>query len=510
MAIRNQSGLHRHLGIAAFVAAVASAIVFALVVVGLQGDAKRSIDQVQHVSGELEKRIGEKDAVGVPELPPLGAFVEEWNRPASLRDTLPAWTFNRRPDIEVLVEKPVDKRKDLWAPVEFRAEVDEDYRVTIAWKPDPRTTAKIKGYEVFRWKEGEKPPEKPLHEGLIEAASFTDEDWAGLVPMTVVRYQVRAHTDEEVKTPGGKAVTVPPISVELPDDRRVHYFGEGGGVQSAQLYVFRFRNGEWPWERFTVKLGEPVGREATVLVEGGEEKAKIDFTTGKLLVEIGEEIRTIVEDEPFHQRDGDGKPMFDAQGQPVMGNRKKKKQVVQGFVLLVDGEGNPQKIIELPKGKRPVHVMVKPGPNDPPIKHLLWDLDQRKGKAPSGYIKNLLSKRIKNLRRFRRKLVGKQEDVDENLLKEKIGILYRLRWDWLEAKDNEAKFPDKTKYKEKAVELTWYLKDLESFLSLEGWKKEKEEWELDYGSFRNKSKKQYGGREPARWPMAPPPEKEKK
>jgi hypothetical protein len=141
---------------------------------------------------------------------------------------------------------------------------------------------------------------------------------------------------------------------------------------------------------------------------------------------------------------------------------------------------------------------------------MLYDLDQRKGKAPSGYIKNLLSKRIKNLRRFRRKLAGKPEDVDANLLKEKTGILYRLRWEWLEAKDNEAKSPGKAKFKEKAVELTWYLKDLESFLSPEGWKKEKEEWELDYESFRNKSKKQFGGREHARWAMAPPPEKEKK
>ena len=101
-----------------------------------------------------------------------------------------------------------------------KAVVVPDFRVELSWQADPRNTATVKGYKVFRWDEGADFPAKPLSEDLVEGTSFVDENPEQLLPLKKYSYSVRAVTEEEVKTPGGKEPGSAPVNVSMPDDRQ--------------------------------------------------------------------------------------------------------------------------------------------------------------------------------------------------------------------------------------------------------------------------------------------------
>ncbi|MHC5039453.1 MAG: hypothetical protein ACYTHM_19280, partial [Planctomycetota bacterium] len=412
------------------------------------------------------------------------------------------------PEIEVTVVKPPDTRKDLFGPVEVAFKVLPDFRVELTWKPDPRTSAKVKGYEVFRWKDGEKQPEKPVSGGLLSEPEFTDDDFNHLIPRTTVHYAVRAHTEEDVKQ-DAKTADSAPVKVALPDDRTVLYFGEKQGLEMAVLYVKRFYKGEWVGDRFTVNLGEPVGRESTIELELGGEKARIDFSTGKLLVEINEKEITEKIVEVIPKLDKTGAPVTGPDGKPVMVKKVRQQKVRKGFVVLVDDGGKDQKIFQTKKVVEPKERKA-PAPDDPYLDHVLYDLgkqlDEAKKQKLPGKIQRMFRKRRAYLEKNRKRLVGPPGKVDDNLLAKDKGLLFKLRWEWIKAKDKALRFPKNSLIQKNAEDLEWTVKDLEKFLSPAGWDKEKEEWDLDYQAFREKPK--FEGREPPNWiGMPPKPEK---
>jgi hypothetical protein len=496
MAIRKQTWIQRNLGKLLFGGAVAVTVIYALAVVAGQGDSKGAVNEVSSVSKALKKRIDDKSKKATPPLPKASEVVASWKTPIPAREDLPLWLFNREPEIKVIVEEPVDTRPDLFAPIELSASVTGDFQVELNWKADARTTAPIEGYDVLRWKKGEAKPEKPLADRLITGTAFTDADHAAILPLTSMMYAVRVHTKADVKQVV-EVLESAPFEVAVPDDRTVLFHG-GGSILMAVLYVKRFCRGEWREERFSVNLGEPVGAEKLVTLDDGPNRIKVDFGTGKLLVEIGEEKtkEQVISEVP--KRDEKGRQEYDEDGNPIMEKEVREIEVIKEFVVLSDEKGAGQKIWETKK-VAPVEVEFVLDEFDPHIEHVLKQLGDRLKSTKDSRLKKNLRERIKILRKNKKKLMGEAQKVDDNLLNDKDGLLYKLRWEWLEKKDMVAKFPKVRAHKDNADIMGAQIKDLETFLSPEGWDKEKDEWDYDRGEFQNKVK--FEGRPPALWVM---------
>ncbi|MHC4597455.1 MAG: hypothetical protein ACYS47_00470 [Planctomycetota bacterium] len=498
MAIQKQTWIQANLGKVLLAGSIVIVLIYALSVVAGQGDSKSAVDEVAKVSATLGKRI-EETTKRPPKIepPPLETIVGDWDLKIPARDDLPMWLFNRPPEIQAIEVQPVDKRPDLFGPVDLAAEVSKDFTVELKWKADARTTAKVEGYDVLRWVKGGKKPEKPIEDRLIKSTMILDDDYGCLMPLTTVIYMVRVHTKEDVKQ-GAKLVESAPLEVTIPDDRTVLYHGRGT-VEMAVLNVRRFCYGDWKEEEFPVYLGSPIGGEKVVSIDGGAKKVKVNFDTGKLLGEIGEEetVEEIVTWVP--KRDEKGRPEYDEDGKEKKEKKVRKVKVIKPFVLLVDDKGNGEKIY---KTKPEVRKLEGPSPSAPYIDHRIFKLEERRATAKN-VIRKILGRRVVHLKRARKRLIGTPEEVDDNLLNEKDGLLYELRWEWLKAKDQEARFPKNRKKKEIAEELTWRVKDLEHFLSPKGWDKEEKEWERDREEASDH--KDFEDRPPAIWAMAERP-----
>jgi hypothetical protein len=172
-------------------------------------------------------------------------------------------------------------------------------------------------------------------------------------------------------------------------------------------------------------------------------------------------------------------------------------------VVLVDDRGREEKIYRTEKPKTVEDFEIDP--KDPLAVRMIKELkkrlqDAKEQKAPLA-LRKLLLFRIRNLERNRDKLTGPVEAVEENLLKEQDGLLFKARWEWLKAKDKERQYPRNAHWQEEADKASMAVKDFEDFLPPAGWDREKEEWEIDYDSFREKFK-----RDPPQWVMDPRPD----
>jgi|GEM_PF-3344791 len=506
MALKKRSWIERNVAKLLFAGSIAVAVGFALLAVAAQAPSKAAVDDVKTVSAALKKRIEAKGKGDVPALPAVEEVVAGWREAHAPRADLPAWIFYREPRIVKTIIKPEDKRKELYPPVDLKAEARPDFTVSLAWKPNPKTTAEVKGYRIFRWKKGREKPDEPVSQRLTKTASFVDDDYASLAPLETYLYAVEVLTEVEVKSPGGQAVSSEPVEVSLPDDREVLFHGEGASVVMAVLYVKRFHRGDWAKERFSVKLGDAVGDKAMTEVNG--EKVRLDFSTGRLLGGIDEEMKVEKEVERVPKRDEKGRPTYGEDGKPEFEEKVRERKVLKRYVILVDDQGEPEKIYETEKPKKKIGTGGPPPQTAPYFDRYLWELQDRLEKAKQQKVdfrlRRMLYERIKYLQRHRKDLVAPPGTVDENLLSEDGGLLYELRWKWLEAKDRALRFPNNDAHQREAERLGNIVKDLETFLTPSGWDREEKEWERDYSEFPRK----HEGRDPARWTQMPPrPEK---
>lgn len=207
-----------------------------------------------------------------------------------------AWAFHRRPTLRGKAIEPPDLRKDLLPPTTLAGR-EESFTVSLTWAANPGTTAAVQAYRVYRYPAGAKRPEKPVAEVPGTALKWEDADAAALQPDSRWTYEVTAVTADETKQGGPESAAAGPVTVALPYDRRLDYYGAavvGGKVYSVQAGVSRFASGDWRGpEEFTVKPGEVIGGKRSIEVDG--ERVELDFASKWTLKAVEQSREEVVE-----------------------------------------------------------------------------------------------------------------------------------------------------------------------------------------------------------------------
>jgi hypothetical protein len=492
MAAKKQNPLQAYPGKIFFGVALFLCFVLSIMLVAQESDPKADIDAVTALSGKLKKKLRSRRVLDPPPAVPAAEDVRQsWETPLPLAPLRP-WSFHREPKVRIEVERKEDPRKVLLPPV--RTKIDQkDYSVTIAWKNADGTTAKIKGYNVFRWVGDAKPPKKPLNDRPVplETPTFTDSDYDVLKPFAKVNYAVAAITDEETRTEKKVSELSAPITLELPDDRKITFHGKKG-VEFAFIRVSRFLDGKYVPKDFMTYLGDPIGKEERIQHEG--QKIVIDFSTDYILAFVGKEIVKETRTREDQMRDEKGKLLFGPNGAPLM---EKKTSVVKKelcYVLISDNAGEVTRIDETEGMKIDPPPPPPPPPGSSKLDFKIHELQLRlhkanKSKAP-WVLRRRLGKRIEFLKKNRSKiLMPRSKEVDEKRLFAEGGILYEYRWTYLLANRKYQDSNNNQKLFEKALLLREHIQDVESLLSEEGLEKEKKEWEYDREDFEKKFRK---------------------
>ncbi|MDQ7779087.1 MAG: fibronectin type III domain-containing protein [Planctomycetota bacterium] len=153
-------------------------------------------------------------------------------------------------------------------------------KITLEWEPDPKTTAPILGYWV--WRKGPQGEWKLLSEAPLGAkmTSFVDNT---VEPETAYSYKIQTRTN--AARTNNKSVDSEALEIASLGLWRMRL--RGGSERIAQIAVTDRRTGE-EWT-FSVRPGEKIGREVAV-----NARKLVDFSTDNTLKEIRKERRKYI------------------------------------------------------------------------------------------------------------------------------------------------------------------------------------------------------------------------
>ncbi len=493
MGAKKNSLIENRGGQLTFALVLIACIAFSLVSVALESGQKAEIDEVSGITAKVRGGLeSNRVAILPPKARDAAGEKAQWESVPEIKAPQ-AWIFARRPAVRVEVEKKEDPRKVLSPPGSLSAR-QKDYSVTLTWQDSKDSTAKTTGYNVYRWVAGQADkPEKPVNDRPlgVEDKTFTDTDFDVLKPLAELFYAVEATTDEETRSGRKASGLSEPVSIRLPDDRKVLFYGKMA-VEFAYVTVQRFHGGEYIAHDFMTYLGETIGK--PVPKEIDDKKLQIDFTSDFILAYIGKEIKNTEETYKEQLRDEKGALQFTDDGKPIEVEKKRTRIQTLMYILASDRNGN---VVRIDETEPPKPVLAKPDELDPAksnavdlrINRLEIRLFEAKSANEPWTIRKRLQKRIAFLKEKRSKLLNPKTGAvdEERIFKKGEGLLFELRWEYLAA-DRKAKKSKTEKNVEDALLLDEIIKDLESFLSPEGVQKEQEEWNIDKEEFREKYK----------------------